>query len=88
MDSSKSNTPSTTPFHIDLADTSAFSASYCGGAPSPILLAYGAGALHRVVQRDSDRDHEKTLQSDYSLAEIFNADPMTRRETPRVGFAA
>jgi hypothetical protein len=61
MDSKKPATLQTTPFHIDLADTPAFSTSYCGGAPSPILLAYGAGALHRVVQRHSDWNYEKIL---------------------------
>jgi hypothetical protein len=72
MDSSKPKTPSTTPFHIDLADTPAFSTSYCGGAPSPILLAYGAGALHRVVQRPCDWNYEEILQE--KSANILRSD--------------
>jgi hypothetical protein len=61
------------------------------------LLRPGRLRAHRVfprldaatAQRIAARsDRPLPLQSDYSLAEIFNANPMKRRETPRVGFAA
>jgi hypothetical protein len=66
-------------------------------AIDPALIRPGRLQAHRVFSRvDAARAHriaakagrQLPLQSDYSLAEIFNADPMTRRETPRVGFAA
>jgi hypothetical protein len=44
-----------------------------------------AASAQRIAAKS---DRPLPLQTDYSLAEIFNADPMKRRETPRVGFAA
>lgn len=42
-------------------------------------------AAHRIADKAS---RSLPLQSDYSLAEIFNSDPMESREKPRIGFAA
>jgi hypothetical protein len=42
-------------------------------------------AAHRIAAKAS---RSLPLQSDYSLAEIFNSDPMESREKPRIGFAA
>jgi hypothetical protein len=64
----------------------------------PALVRPGRLRAHRVFPRvDAARaqriaaqaGRELPLQSDYSLAEIFNSDPMSeRREKKRVGFAA
>ncbi len=66
-------------------------------AIEPALIGPGRLQAQRVFSRvdastaqriAAKACRELPLQSDYSLAEIFNADPTQRRETPRDGFAA
>jgi len=59
MDSTAPSNLLSAGIHINIAEASTFSTSFGGGAPIPILLAYGASPLHRVIQRFCDWNFEE-----------------------------